>query len=120
MKSLLPDNWRKLRGMLPRQMRFVVYLSYIGEWEVVDDAYGFILRGFETKREATEFKSFCNAYVKRWGDIDFNSVPYKLSQPLHYDEPKMIREWWHENEKWKQQPLSFILSADSTRPPCSR
>lgn len=104
MQSLLPKNWRKLRGASYRGARFYVYRGDADEgWVVVDDAYATVLTGFSNLKEVRGFRKFVNEYVKRWGDIDFRSMPYNLNDPLHYDDPEAVREW-REEQKAKDVP----------------
>lgn len=65
---------KKLRG------RFEIERDCDG-WTLADYAYGTCL-SFDTRREAEEAKRFARAYAKRWGDVDFDSFPYSLTEPL--------------------------------------
>jgi hypothetical protein len=67
----------KVRG------RFYILRDEDG-WTVVDSAEhadGGCL-SFETRREAEGAATFARAYVRKWGDVDFQSFPYSLD-----DEP---------------------------------
>jgi hypothetical protein len=49
-------------------------------WNAVDNRYNTCL-WLKTKRDAEECCTFARAYVKRHGDINFNSFPYNLDTP---------------------------------------
>lgn len=92
MKSLLPDDWRERRDFPPRMPRFEVDGSR-GNWMVYDWAYAKSL-AFDLRKEADAAARFARAYVKRHGDIDFDSFPYEITQELHYDNPDDIEHFW--------------------------
>lgn len=92
---LIPDDWRKRRTLAPRSARFEVE-GERGDWQVIDWAYATTIGGFETKADAIEAKRFASEYVKKHGDIDFNSFPYSLDEPLLYDRPRSIERFWSE------------------------
>jgi hypothetical protein len=48
-------------------------------WTVVDSDSGGCL-SWNTKREAEEAARFARAYVRRWGRIDFQSLPLSLDE----------------------------------------
>lgn len=50
---------------------------------VVDDIDGSVI-DWDTVRECRDFASFCRDYVRLHGDIDLQSVPYSIGDPLHY------------------------------------
>lgn len=95
MKSLLPSDWRRRREMPPGMRRFGVEGSR-GCWNAIDWAYGAAV-SFGTKVDAQGIVRFAYEYVKRHGDIDFGSMPYRLCDELHYDDPEHIRIWWEED-----------------------
>lgn len=92
MKSKLPTDWRKRRGLPPRSARFTIERSEDG-YQLVDWAYATTL-GSTYRYLAVEDKYTARAYVKRWGDIDLGSFPYDLGDELHYDDPADIEQWW--------------------------
>lgn len=92
MSPLLPKDWRRRRGLLPRQARFSVE-GERGTWDLVDWAYAAVI-GFDRKADAQEAHAFAREYVKRHGDIDFGSFPYQLSDTLHYDDPEQVERFW--------------------------
>jgi hypothetical protein len=65
---------RSVRG------RFYVQRDEDG-WTVVDSATTGCL-SWPTKKEAQDAAAFARAYVKRWGDIDFQTFPYHIEQPF--------------------------------------
>ena len=91
-RPLIPPDWRKLRGIEPRLGRFYVEPTEDG-WRAVDSAYGTCLET-ELRREAEDLCRFARLYTKRHRDIDFETYPYALSRPLHYDDEAVIRQHW--------------------------
>lgn len=48
-------------------------------WCVLDHQHSSVMCG-DTRREAEAEAKFCRAYVKKWGDINFNSYPWDLNE----------------------------------------
>ena len=92
MKSLLPKDWRKRRGMPPRSARFTIE-GQRGEWDLIDWAYATVV-GFPRKADAQDAHWFAREYVKRHGDIDFRSFPYRLEDPLDYENAQGVADFW--------------------------
>jgi len=110
MKPLIPKNWRQKRGLPPRCARFELIppSEDQDDWQVYDQAYMLVLGGHRTKKEATDMKSFANEYVRWHGDIDFNTFPYNLTDPLRYCDEDEVKKYWKdpihyvEPETWGQ------------------
>jgi hypothetical protein len=71
--------------------RFSVEHNSDGEWDLIDWKTGGVVC-FLTKAEANDFKRFSKEYVKRHGDINFQSFPMDLDQPLSERDYGEIRE----------------------------
>lgn len=105
MKPLIPKNWREIRDLPPRCARFELDQDEEGFWRVYDQAYMLVLGGYATKKEAADLKSFANEYVKWQGDIDFNSFPYTLTQPLHYCDADEVQRYWQDPENYVESEM---------------
>jgi hypothetical protein len=60
------------------------YIERVDGWTVVDSAPhadGGCL-SWDTKREAEGAARFAREYVRKWGDIDFQSFPMSLDEPF--------------------------------------
>lgn len=52
-------------------------------WQCIDSKYELCLScGNGTKKDALSLKSFAIAYVKVHGDINFESFPFSIDEPL--------------------------------------
>lgn len=70
----------------PRGRFTVELVGARGEgWNTIDNLDGACLES-NTRDDAENMATFARAYVKRHGDVDFNSFPYKLEDPLVYDQ----------------------------------
>ena len=71
------------KGYKQFQPRGRFYIVKEGNWCLVDDIDGSLV-GFDTKAEATDAKKFAAQYVRVHGDIDLQSFPFSIDQPLSY------------------------------------
>lgn len=79
----------RYRPFAPRGRFYLVDTRDGGDgWTLADDFDGSCV-SFGTKSEAEDAARFARAYVKRHGDIDLQSFPFRLDQPLNYcdDDP---------------------------------
>lgn len=65
----------------PEKIRGRFYVLREDGWTVADAAYGNCV-SFDTKSEAEGAATFCRAYCRRHGDINLESFPFSLEQPL--------------------------------------
>jgi hypothetical protein len=75
---------RKVRG------RFAVEHDCDG-WTVVDYAYGLSISS-DTRAEAERMATFARAYVKKHGDINFDSFPYSMREELTAEDTEHLAE----------------------------
>lgn len=93
--SLLPKDWRTRRDMPPRASRFEIERP--GEesgYQIIDWAYTTTFGDYASRREARSDLRWIKEYVRIYGDIDFNAMPYGPDESLHYDSPDLIAKWW--------------------------
>lgn len=74
-------NGNEENAIVPLRGRFYLDDSCEGGWQVVDRLDGSTL-GHGSKRWASGVAQFARAYVRLWGDIDFQSFPYSLDEPF--------------------------------------
>lgn len=77
------------RPFAPRGRFYLVDTRDGGDgWTLADDLDGSCV-SFDTKAAADDAARFARRYVKRHGDIDLQSFPFQMDQPLTYcdDDP---------------------------------
>lgn len=73
---------RALEEMMRTPWRGRFYIEHNDDgWCVVDSYHGLVLAN-DTRREAEQMATFSRAYVRKWGDINFDSFPFSVNEPL--------------------------------------
>lgn len=62
------------------------------DWLLADYQYGSGLQ-FESRRAAEEAATFAREYVRRHGDINFDSFPFSLTEELDHQQLQGLKDW---------------------------